>query len=95
MEIMDKLKFYDGTLINIEDGASLGDITHIARNEADALFVCEKVTAENVKHLEFFHDLRGVAEEKGDLFLHTPENATVVMPREAEGLDILRSLLCA
>lgn len=53
---MDKLKFYDGTLINIEDGASLGDITHIAQNEADALFVCGKVTAENVEHLEFYHD---------------------------------------
>lgn len=53
---MDKLKFVDGTIINIEDGASLGEIAHIARNEADALFVCEKVTPQNVEHLEFFHD---------------------------------------
>lgn len=53
---MDKLKFTDGTIIDIEDGASLGDITHIARNEADAMFVCGKVTAENVEHLEFYHD---------------------------------------
>ena len=53
---MDKLKFLDGTIIDIEEGASLGEITHIARNEADALFVCEKVTPQNVEHLEFFHD---------------------------------------
>ena len=53
---MDKLKFVDGTIINIEDGASLGEIAHIARNEADAMFVCEKVTPQNVEHLEFFHD---------------------------------------
>ena len=52
---MDKLKFYDGTIINIEDGASLADITHIARNEADAIFVCGKVTAENVVTLQFLH----------------------------------------
>lgn len=53
---MDRLKLYDGTIINIENGASLGAVTHIARNEADALFVCGKVTTENVEHLEFFHD---------------------------------------
>lgn len=53
---MDKLRLFDGTEITIEDGASLGEVTHIARNEADALFVCGKVTAENVEHLEFLHD---------------------------------------
>ena len=53
---MDYIKFFDGTIINIEDGASLGNITHIARNEADALFVCGKVTDENVYHIEFYHD---------------------------------------
>lgn len=52
---MDKLKFIDGTIIDIEDGASLDHITHIARNEADALFVCGKVTSENVEHLDFLH----------------------------------------
>lgn len=52
---MDKLRFMDGTIIDIEDGATLSDITHIARNEADALFVCGKVTPENVEHLEFLH----------------------------------------
>lgn len=52
---MDKLKFLDGTIINIEDGASLGDITHIAANEAAAIIVCEKVTAENVAALQFLH----------------------------------------
>ena len=52
---MDKLKFLDGTIIDIEDGASLGDITHIAANEAAAIIVCEKVTAENVASLQFLH----------------------------------------
>lgn len=53
---MDKIKFMDGTTIDIEDGASLADITHIATNEANAMFVCGKVTADNVSHLEFLHD---------------------------------------
>lgn len=52
---MDKLRFFDGTEIEIEEGASLGNVTHVATNEANALFVCNKVTAENVEHLEFFH----------------------------------------
>lgn len=53
---MDKLKFLDGTIIDIEEGASLGEVTHIATNEANAMFVCGKVTPENVEHLEFLHD---------------------------------------
>lgn len=52
---MDKLKFVDGTIIDIEEGASLGEVTHIANNEANAMYVCGKVTAENVEHLEFLH----------------------------------------
>ena len=52
---MDKLKFLDGTIIDIEDGATLSEVTHIASNEANALYVCGKVTPENVGHLEFYH----------------------------------------
>lgn len=52
---MDKLKFTDGTIINIEEGASLGEVTHIATNEAAAILVCEKVTVENVASLQFLH----------------------------------------
>lgn len=40
-------------------------------------------------HLEFFHDLRGVASEKGDIFACAPETATAIYPDEAEGADIL------
>lgn len=52
---MDKLKFADGTLIDIEEGASLAEVTHIATNEANAIYVCGKVTAENVASLQFLH----------------------------------------
>lgn len=52
---MDKLKFLDGTIIDIEDGATLSEVTHIAINEANALIVCGKVTAENVSTLQFLH----------------------------------------
>lgn len=52
---MDKLKFLDGTIIDIEEGATLSEVTHIATNEANALFVCGKVTAENVASLQFLH----------------------------------------
>lgn len=52
---MDKLKFVDGTIIDIEDGATLSNVMHIATNEANALFVCGKVTPENVTSLQFLH----------------------------------------
>ena len=52
---MDKMKFVDETVIDIEEGASLAEVTHIATNEANALFVCGKVTAENVASLQFLH----------------------------------------
>lgn len=52
---MDKLKFVDGTIIDIEDGATLAEVTYIASNEANAMYVCGKVTAENVASLQFLH----------------------------------------
>lgn len=52
---MDYIRFFDGTQVQIEEGASLSDIIHIATNEANALFVCGKVTAENVASLQFLH----------------------------------------
>lgn len=52
---MDKLKFTDGTIIDIEDGATLSEVTHVATNEANAMYVCGKVTPENVASLQFLH----------------------------------------
>lgn len=52
---MDYMKLADGTQVTIEDGASLAEVTHIASNEANAMFVCRKVTAENVASLQFLH----------------------------------------
>ena len=50
---MNWMTFKDGTRITIEDGATLDHIVHIADNEASALFVCEKCTAENVSEITF------------------------------------------
>ncbi|MCR4574684.1 MAG: UDP-N-acetylmuramoyl-tripeptide--D-alanyl-D-alanine ligase [Lentisphaeria bacterium] len=81
--------------INHETQAAVIEMGSNKQGEIDRLASMVEPTAGIVcnigaAHLEFFHDLRGVAEEKGDLFLHTPENATVVMPGEAVGLDILK-----
>ena len=75
---MDKLKFFDGTVIDIEDGATLSDVTHIARNEADALFVCGKVVPGNVEHLEFFH---------GELLTGQYDNIIIAAPTTREDGD--------
>ena len=81
--------------INDETQAAVIEMGSNKQGEIDRLATMVEPTAGIVcnigaAHLEFFHDLRGVAEEKGDLFLHTPENATVVMPGDAVGLDILK-----
>lgn len=50
---MNWMTFKDGTKIEIEEGASLGHIVHVATNEANALFVCEKCTPDNVSEIKF------------------------------------------
>ena len=50
---MNWMTFKDGTRIEIEEGASLGHIVHVAANEANALFVCEKCTPDNVSEIKF------------------------------------------
>lgn len=50
---MNWMTFKDGTRIEIEEGASLGHIVHVATNEANALFVCEKCTPDNVSEVKF------------------------------------------
>lgn len=72
---MDKLKFTDGTIIDIEDGATLSEVTHIASNEANALFVCGKVTAENVASLQFLH---------GDAVTGDYQNVIIAAPTTRE-----------
>ena len=93
---MDKLKFFDGTIIDIEDGASIGDVTHIALNEANALYVCGKVTAENVVTLQFLHG-EAVTGDYQNVVIAAPttredgEGETVVVRmhfREKNGLEL-------
>lgn len=72
---MDKLKFMDGTIIEIEDGATLSEVTHIASNEANAIFVCGKVVPGNVEHLEFLH---------GDLITGSYDHVIIAAPTTRE-----------
>ena len=72
---MDKLKFVDGTIIDIEEGATLSEVTHIASNEANAMFVCGKVVPGNVEHLEFYH---------GELLTGQYDNVIIAAPTTRE-----------
>jgi len=47
------------------------------------------ITCIGAAHLEFFHDLNGVAEEKGDIFQALPEGSPAVMPADCDGKEIL------
>lgn len=41
-------------------------------------------------HLEFFHDLQGVAEEKGEMLAGTATDGVAIYPHEAAGVETLR-----
>lgn len=49
----DYIKLADGTIVAIEEGASLDCITHVAEDEATAVVICGLVTPENLLHVEF------------------------------------------
>lgn len=53
---MDELRLINGYTFQIEDGASLGHIEHIAETEAAALEVCNQLTTFNCSHVEFLHE---------------------------------------
>ena len=50
------MKLADGTRIAIEDGASLDHIVHIAANETASVSVCNAITPENLRRVEFSID---------------------------------------
>lgn len=64
---MDKIKLFDSTTFDIEDGASLGHIVHMAKSAAKAQSIAAKITEDNLVHVEFWHDdvLTGVYENLG------------------------------
>lgn len=53
MNEKDTMKLNDETVLEIESGAALSHILHLAANEEAALTVCESITDENLKYVEF------------------------------------------
>ena len=53
---MDKIKFFDTTTAQIEDFASIARVVHQAGSTAAAEALAEKITPENLVHVEFLHD---------------------------------------
>lgn len=51
----DYIKLADATTIEIEDGAILGAIIHIAETEAEALAVSAAITPANLASVEFYN----------------------------------------
>lgn len=50
----DFMRLKDGTEFDIEEGASLGEIVHIATSNENGIIVSNAVTKDNVAHVEFF-----------------------------------------
>ncbi|MBR6374353.1 MAG: UDP-N-acetylmuramoyl-tripeptide--D-alanyl-D-alanine ligase, partial [Victivallales bacterium] len=47
------------------------------------------ITCVGAAHLEFFKDLNGVAEEKGDIYQALPQDGICIVPYQCPGYDIL------
>lgn len=54
---MDKIKLFDTTTYEIEDGASLDRITVNAKTTAKAAEAAAAFTPENLQHVEFLHGI--------------------------------------
>lgn len=71
------ISFADGELIEIEDGAFLDEIKHVAETEQDAIAFCEKVTSENLNEVRFYgSDKETPSGFYTDLDLITPPTVT-------------------
>lgn len=64
---MDKIKLFDTTTLQIEDGASLSRIVHKAKTTAAAATAAAAFTDANLAHVEFWHDdeLTGIYDNLG------------------------------
>ena len=80
----------DGSVIAIEEGASLGNITHIAADEAAAVEICGLITPENLVHVEFTHD--GLEEPYGVYDNLTKAAEPMRYTNEDETVTVLISL---
>lgn len=58
----DFIKLADSTVIEIQEGASLGNIVYIPETEADGLAISKKFTSENLTHVEFYSNLESAAD---------------------------------
>lgn len=62
----------NGDQIEIEDGGSLGNITHISETEADASATIAKITRENVSHVQFLKDGNVYGEYENMILAYRP-----------------------
>ena len=54
--VMDRIRLFDGTTAQIDDFASIGSVISRAGSSAAAEALAEKITPENLAHVEFLHD---------------------------------------
>lgn len=73
---MDKIKLYDGTILDIADYASLDHIVHQAKTAAKAREAANAFTDNNLRHVEFMHgdEVNGIYDNLGlTEILHSAE----------------------
>lgn len=63
---MEFIVLKDETKIQIEEGASLDHIVHIAEDETAAVEVCAALTPQNVESVTFIHECEGEEQVVGE-----------------------------
>ena len=63
---MEFIVLKDNTKIQIEEGASLDHIVHIAEDETAAVDVCAALTPQNVESVTFIHEYEGEEQVVGE-----------------------------
>lgn len=72
---MEFIKLKDETVLQIEEGASLEHIVHIAADETAAVAVCGLLTPQNVSSVEFIHEYEGTEQVIGEF-----DNVALIAP---------------
>lgn len=72
----DVIILHDGTRIEIEDGASLSSIIHIAQDEKSAVAVCNKITPANLVTMKVVTNGNVIADYEKLQIAHVPTRAT-------------------
>lgn len=86
---MEYIKLKDETMLQIEEGASLDHIVHVAEDETAAVAVCASLTPQNIADVSFIHEYEGDQQVTGEYHNMILTAAPVRQDNEDETVSVI------